>query len=735
MPLPVPNLDDRRFDDLVAEARARLAGHLPELTQIAPGDPLHAFTDLFAWLTETILFRANAIPERQRRVVLNLLQVPIRAARPARGLACIDPPARSSRVQPLVPADSTVSGAGIDCTTEGEVQPLPLLLHVVAKEALAPDLLETLGYTLEDLRAQHGLAADETPQAFRPRHFQPADEPLTLAGSLDHCYYLALALPRSAGGNIGELRADLAGKVLNIGLMPPAATGTDADGLAAELPDRALTWELLVRETDGAGVEQIRALPLEVAADASGGARRPGVVRLRLPRNATLMQDLAVADPLEAGVGQRPPELPEQVDPARVALWLRLACPGEPDFPLGWIGINAVAVTAQGLRTDLMLGLGTGQPDQVLDLPDLDVDPASLALQVEDTGRWVDWTGVDILYGQPDSAQVYRLDARAGRVHFGDGINGRRPRAGKRIRAARYRHGGGAASNLPKDSLKSVASTPDLRVRQERPLEGGIDAEDVARAERRIPQFLAHRNRAVTAADFRLLAADNPINPVARAEVVPGLLPGTSIRTLRRDVPGVVSVFVVPPGPPAAVAATPRPTPGLLRDVFDYLLARVSVGTELYVLSAEYVQLALGVAVDVADATTEQATLLAVRQALAGFLWPLAPGGASGQGWGLGTAVRAAEIAVQVARVGGVRAVNKLTLFARGPSNAGPNAGPWRAVSTGELVLTDYQLPDLVGVQVRGGSADPTLPAGLGDLPAGGGDHRRVPAPVIPDLC
>jgi hypothetical protein len=56
-------------------------------------------------------------------------------------------------------------------------------------------------------------------------------------------------------------------------------------------------------------------------------------------------------------------------------------------------------------------------------------------------------------------------------------------------------------------------------------------------------------------------------------------------------------------------------------------------------------------------------------------------------------------------------------------------------VSTGELVLTDYQLPDLVGVQVRGGSADPTLPAGLGDLPAGGGDHRRVPAPVIPDLC
>ncbi|WP_295886901.1 putative baseplate assembly protein [uncultured Thiohalocapsa sp.] len=734
MPLPVPNLDDRRFEDLVAEARQRLAGHLPELTQIAPGDPLYALTDVFAWLTETILFRANAIPERQRRIILNLLQVPIRAARPAQGLVCIDPPKRSHSVQPLLPAESTVSGAGTDCITLGEVTPLPLALHPVIKEALAPDLLETLGYTLEDLRDQHGLAADVVPQAFRPRHFVPAEEGLSLAGSLDHHYYLALALPRSAGGSMDALRTDLAGRVLNIGLTPPVETNTDADGLATELPDRPLTWELLVRETDSAGIERIRPLPLEVAADSSGGARRAGVVRLRLPRNTALMQDLAVADPLEAGVGDRPPELPEGVEPARVALWLRLSCATEPDLPLGWLGINAVAVSAQGLREDLMLGIGTGQPDQVLDLPDLDLDPATLVLQVEDTGRWEDWTPVDILYGQPDRAQVYRLDARAGRVHFGDGINGRRPLAGKRIRAARYRHGGGAASNLPADSLDAVAADPGLRVRQERALSGGVDAEDIARAERRIPQFLAHRNRAVTAEDFRLLAEGNPVSPVARAEVRPGLLPGTSIRSLRREVPGVVSVFVVPPGPVPAVAAAPRPTPGLLRDVFDHLLARVTVGTELYVLSPEYVQLAVGVAVDVADAATEEATLRAVRETLAAWLWPLAPGGADGTGWGLGGDVRAAEAGVQVARVPGVRAVNKLVLFARGPSEAGPNAGPWRAVAGGELILQDYQVPDLLGVQVRSGSADPTLPAGLGELPAGG-DDNGVPAPVIPDLC
>ncbi|HGX93124.1 MAG TPA: putative baseplate assembly protein, partial [Candidatus Tenderia sp.] len=73
MSYPIPNLDDRRFDDLVAEATERMQRHLPEVTHLPPGDPAHAFIDLFSWLTETILYRANLIPERQRLAFLNLL--------------------------------------------------------------------------------------------------------------------------------------------------------------------------------------------------------------------------------------------------------------------------------------------------------------------------------------------------------------------------------------------------------------------------------------------------------------------------------------------------------------------------------------------------------------------------------------------------------------------------------------------------------------------------------------
>jgi hypothetical protein len=195
-----------------------------------------------------------------------------------------------------------------------------------------------------------------------------------------------------------------------------------------------------------------------------------------------------------------------------------------------------------------------------------------------------------------------------------------------------------------------------------------------------------------------------------------------------------VSVFVIPPRRPA-LGFTPKPTRGLLKDVFQYLLERVLIGTELYVLSPEFIPVALGVRVDVRDPETEQQTLKAVRDALVAHLWPLAPGGADAAGWPLGEDLRRNELVTRVARVEGVRAVNQLTLFLR------ETAG-WRRIPEGEAVtLERYQLPELMGVEVATGSGEAELPRGIGYLigegPAGDGRDRGkgVPAPVIPNLC
>ena len=745
MPLPVPSLDDRRFDDLVAEAEARLRAHLPELTQIAPGDPVHALIDLLAWLTETILYRANLIPERQRRVLLNLLQVPVRAARPARGLVCIDASPRSPRLPALVPEGSQLSGAGQTVTTIGEVRPTPLALVPLIKEAIDDAALAAMGLSQALLKDQHDLGAADRVAAFAPRAFAPEHEPLSLATSLDGYYYLALLAPRELAARIDELRGALAGQTINLALAPlDDGPGEHAD--LEVLRDRRLVWELLTEDLDGDGGDPdgLLTIPLEVLADSSGGARRAGVARLRLPPSAAWLRDLAVPDPLFAGVGARPPELPRPLPPERVVCWLRLSCPEEAGLPLGYLGINGVEVVGQATRRDLIIGIGGGRPDQVIDLPDRDIDPEEIELDVEDTGGWERWRRVEVLTGRGANEPVYRLDAQAGQVHFGDGQHGRRPPERRRIRIARYRFGGGSDGNLPPKSLTSVVGASRLGVRQERALSGGRDAESVAEAERRIPEFLSHRNRAVTAEDFRLLATGNPLSPVARAEVIPGLLPGSSLTTLRREVPGAVSVFVIPPGAPE-LARTPRPTRGLLNDVFAWLVDRVLLGTELFVLSPQYVPLAVGVRVRVRDPATEQQTLAAVRQALVEYLWVLPPGGSPGSGWPFGEAVRGAELETQLGRVPGVREVGPLVLFAL-------RDGLWQSLGEGAVIeLADYAVPDLRGVSVVT-SGEPGLPGGLapaapglaGDGGIGGGTGaggppgpggRSVPAPVIPELC
>lgn len=724
MPLPVPNLDDRRFEDLVEEAKARLATHLPELTQIAPGDPVHSFIDLFAWLTETILYRANLIPERQRRVFLNLLQIPVRPARPARGVISVDAGPTSVQLAPLL-LDGTQLKAGKQTfTAVGELQPTCLSLQVLIKQALTAAELKAMGLTLQDLQEQFGLRRGETPTPFQPKRFEPGKETLSLTKSLDHSFYLACIAPRQLEGQLALVRQHLAGVTFNVAIAPADELEGDAIN---ELNPRKLVWELVSTGEDGETIF----LPLDVLSDTSKGARQLGVVRLRLPKNAALFESFAPTDPMFSGMGEQPPELADQVEATRVAFWLRLRCPEHPHLQLGYLGINAVDVIAQGLKQDLIVGVGNGQPDQVVSLPDSHIDASTLQLDVEENGAWVRWQQVDFLAGQPANANVYRLNPESGYVYFGDGVaSGRRPPEGSRIRVAAYLFGGGSDGNLPSGSIKEVVNgSPRFKVRHEWPLKGGLDAETVEQAEKRIPQFLTHRNRAVTKQDFKLITEANPVNPVARAEVIVGFLPGASLRAVRKDVPGVVSVFVLPPGEPA-LGHTPKPTQGLLKDVFGYLLNRIMVGTELYVLSPQFIPIALSVKVQVRDLETEQQTLRLVQQALVDYLWPVAPGGANGGGWPLGGTVRLNELLTQVARVDGVQAVNAMALFQR-------NAKGWRRLGANEeITLTEYQLPELLGVRVESGTGTPLLPDGIGHLEGQKPDTSRgVAVPAIPDIC
>ena len=73
MPLRVPNLDDRTFDDLVDEALAMLPRYAPAWTNHNPSDPGITLIELLAYFTELFIFRLNRVTKETKIRFLQLL--------------------------------------------------------------------------------------------------------------------------------------------------------------------------------------------------------------------------------------------------------------------------------------------------------------------------------------------------------------------------------------------------------------------------------------------------------------------------------------------------------------------------------------------------------------------------------------------------------------------------------------------------------------------------------------
>ena len=73
MRLPEIQLDDRRFQDLVSEARTRISRACPGWTEHNVSDPGITLIELFAWMTEMTIYRLNRVPDKLHVALLDLL--------------------------------------------------------------------------------------------------------------------------------------------------------------------------------------------------------------------------------------------------------------------------------------------------------------------------------------------------------------------------------------------------------------------------------------------------------------------------------------------------------------------------------------------------------------------------------------------------------------------------------------------------------------------------------------
>jgi hypothetical protein len=75
MPLITPNLDDRNFNQLVEESLRRVRETCPQWTDLSPNDPGIVLIELFAFLTEAMIYRLNRLPEKAYVEFLRLIGV------------------------------------------------------------------------------------------------------------------------------------------------------------------------------------------------------------------------------------------------------------------------------------------------------------------------------------------------------------------------------------------------------------------------------------------------------------------------------------------------------------------------------------------------------------------------------------------------------------------------------------------------------------------------------------
>jgi len=75
MRLPEIQLDDRRFQDLISEARMRINRSCPEWTEHNVSDPGITLIELFAWMTEMTIYRLNRVPDKLHVSLLELLGI------------------------------------------------------------------------------------------------------------------------------------------------------------------------------------------------------------------------------------------------------------------------------------------------------------------------------------------------------------------------------------------------------------------------------------------------------------------------------------------------------------------------------------------------------------------------------------------------------------------------------------------------------------------------------------
>jgi predicted phage baseplate assembly protein len=612
----IPIIDDRTFADLMVEARTRIPRYTPEWTDFNESDPGMTLVELFAWMSELLVYRMNKVPALNYYKFLELIGFELAPAQPAH--VEITFPVQPTYTLPIVtiPMATQVSAESVD--DEG-----PAVFELDRALVAITATLDAVQVNEPPMFKDASAANSDAKTGFAPFGN------LARSGA-------ALMLGFKSSLPFPEIELDLAFFVqATSGPVAPATCG----GVTAAPLSGTIVWEYW----NGSDW-----MPMALVEDDTAAFTRDGHVRVQLPPSGSIVLDTLglktdadrywIRARLEKSNYQLPPKL--------------LA-----------IRTNTASATQAETISYEILGISDGRPKQVFTTSDSPILESTMVLEVDEGEGFVQWTEVPDPFGSGPDDTHYILNRSTGEVRFGDGIRGRIPVANpanpQNIRATTYRVGGGARGNVGAGTVTSLLGglqgIAANKIANLFPAGGGADEESLASAKDRAPGVLRTRDRAVTPEDFERLAREVGM---ARAKALP--LRHPDFPTM--EVPGVVSVVVVPNVPGDA----PTPNPVTLKTVCAYLDARRLLTTELYVVPPRYRTITITatlIAKDDADLASVQETASAT---LDRFFDPLIGGEDStlmvaGTGWPFGGGIYYSQV-IRRLLVDGVKRIASLTM-------------------------------------------------------------------------
>jgi hypothetical protein len=321
-------------------------------------------------------------------------------------------------------------------------------------------------------------------------------------------------------------------------------------------------------------------------------------------------------------------------------------------------------------------------PDQ---FPDLRV------YVVEEDGERREWRrapGNTLLTASKDD-RVFTVDSVEGTLTFGNGIRGKIVPVGNyNIAVEVYHVVPGEAGNVGARRVTVCEAFNDvLTVGNALPANGGLNAESIDEILRRAPSVLASRDRAVTRADFEIIAKE------ASGEVARAACDG------RMGPDGEVEVVILPHRMENEVVPDPFLATGLKEHVQKYLAKRCLVNVQPKVRLATFQPVDVSVSVRLRP----NANFVLVREQARAWVRRFLDayeGGLDGQGWPFGGTLFAQDFGRMVTDLPEVRHVVEVQVYAAdvAPGSRDGSPGWERGEGRQTLVLDQPDSP--------GGGAD-----------------------------